>query len=92
LQPASTKTNDLRRSDGSGPFSGDEASTEKTGNLRATIVIEHIIQTSDVVLTVTVLQVEQTVVHELYRAFKAGQMARRIKSEFWYQSLWFFSN
>jgi hypothetical protein len=80
--------NDLRKKRWTKAFSGDEASTEDFGNLRATIVIEHIIQASDVAHTMQHWHIyckwNKRLLHEMYRAFKAGRMAKD-PSEFWYQ-------
>jgi hypothetical protein len=80
--------NDLRKKRWTKAFSGDETSTEDFGNLRATIVIEHIIQASDVAHTMQHWHIyckwNRRLLHEMYRAFKAGRMAKD-PSEFWYQ-------
>jgi hypothetical protein len=88
--------NDLRKKRWTKAFSGDEASTEDFGNLRATIVIEHIIQASDVAHTMQHWHIyckwNKRLFLEMYRAFKAGRMAKD-PSEFWYQGeLGFFDN
>jgi hypothetical protein len=88
--------NDLRKKRWNKAFSGDEASTKDFGNLRATIVIEHIIQASDVSHTMQHWHIyckwNKRLFQELYRAFKAGRMGKD-PSEFWYQGeLGFFDN
>jgi hypothetical protein len=88
--------NDLRKKRWTKAFSGDEASTEDFGDLRATIVIEHIIQASDVAHTMQHWHIyckwNKRLFFEMYRAFKAGRMAKD-PSDFWYQGeLGFFDN
>jgi hypothetical protein len=88
--------NDLRKKRWTKAFSVHEASTEDFGNLRATIVIEHIIQASDVAHTMQHWHIyckwNKRLFFEMYQAFKAGRMARD-PSEFWYQGeLGFFDN
>ena len=57
-------------------------------NRKATIVIEHLIQASDVAHTMQHWQVYRKwngrLFHEMYRAFKEGR-AQKDPSEFWYQ-------
>jgi hypothetical protein len=88
--------NDLRKKRWTKAFSGDEAPTKDFGNLRATIVIEHIIQASDVSHTMQHWHIyckwNKRLFQELYRAFKAGRVAKD-PSDFWYQGeLGFFDN
>ena len=69
---------------------------EKDADLRATIVIEHIIQASDVSHTMQHWQVYQKwnkcLFKEMSRAFKAGRLAKD-PVEFWYQGeIGFFDN
>ena len=77
-------------------------STESTNmgvvnhDLRATIVLEHIIQASDVSHTMQHWHIYRKwntrLFHELYRAYKAGRMAKD-PSTFWYAGeLGFFDN
>ena len=68
----------------------------QNSNLKATIVIEHIIQASDVSHTMQHWHVYQKwnkcLFTEMYKAYKAGRMAKN-PTEFWYQSeIGFFDN
>lgn len=90
--------NDLRKSRWNRAFA--EQTSSKTddvdSDLRATIVIEHIIQASDVSHTMQHWHVYQKwnkcLFTELYQAYKAGRMAKD-PSTFWYNGeMGFFDN
>lgn len=86
--------NDLRKSRWDRAFSGDDQSGDS--DLRATIVIEHIIQASDVSHTMQHWHVYQKwnkcLYRELYQAYKQGRMGKN-PAEFWYQGeMGFFDN
>jgi hypothetical protein len=87
----------LRRDRWEQAFNGDVDLTDETiSNMRATIVIEHIIQASDVSHTMQHWHVYQKwnrkLFEEMYQAWKDGRMGSN-PSEFWYQGeLGFFDN
>jgi 3'5'-cyclic nucleotide phosphodiesterase len=90
--------NDLRKKRWAKAFSNESVSTNsKEGkNLRATIVIEHLIQASDVSHTMQHWHVYQKwnkkLFAEMYLAYKAGRMGAN-PADFWYQGeLKFFDN
>ncbi|CAB9526583.1 Receptor-type guanylate cyclase gcy [Seminavis robusta] len=88
--------NGLRRKRWDKAFSSDLLSHEEHNNLRATIVIEHIIQASDVSHTMQHWHIyrkwNRRLFHELYHAYKAGRMAKD-PSTFWYNGeIGFFDN
>lgn len=89
--------NDLRKSRWNKAFSTDGGTVcAKNSDLRATIVIEHIIQASDVSHTMQHWHVYQKwnrcLFRELYAAYKAGRMGKD-PSTFWYQGeIGFFDN
>lgn len=90
--------NDLRKARWTGAFSGDDAGfgTEKVCDVRATIVLEHIIQASDVSHTMQHWHVytkwNKKLLTEMYTAYKAGRMAKDPFS-FWYRGeIGFFDN
>jgi class 3 adenylate cyclase len=69
---------------------------EEDGNLKATIVLEHLIQASDVSHTMQHWHIytkwNERLFHEMYSAFDSGRMAKD-PSEGWYGGeLWFFDN
>jgi class 3 adenylate cyclase len=71
-------------------------STTDFRNLKATIVIEHVIQAADVAHTMQHWQIyfkwNERLFNELYMAYKAGRSAKD-PSEGWYEGeLWFFDN
>uniref|UniRef100_A0A7R9WW54 Guanylate cyclase domain-containing protein n=1 Tax=Craspedostauros australis TaxID=1486917 RepID=A0A7R9WW54_9STRA len=71
-------------------------SEEETTNLKATIVIEHIIQAADVAHTMQHWHVytkwNERLFQEMYRAYESGRSAKD-PSEGWYNGeLWFFDN
>ncbi|KAG7358992.1 family 3 adenylate cyclase [Nitzschia inconspicua] len=81
--------NDLRKARWDKAFSGElEGGTKYFNDLRATIVIEHIIQASDVSHTMQHWQVyrkwNEKLFKEMYMAFKAGRMGVD-PSTFWYK-------
>jgi hypothetical protein len=87
--------NDLRKVRWDQAFSGEQP-LENVSDLRATIVIEHIIQASDVSHTMQHWHVYQKwnkhLFKELYAAYKAGRMGAD-PSTFWYKGeLGFFDN
>ena len=87
--------NDLRKQRWSEAFSEHRPSSD-VGDLRATIVIEHIIQASDVSHTMQHWHVYQkwnrSLFKEMYMAYKAGRMGSD-PSTFWYKGeLGFFDN
>jgi hypothetical protein len=87
----------LRKDRWNRAFHGDADLTDETiRNMRATIVIEHIIQASDVSHTMQHWHVYQKwnrkLFEEMYQAWKSGRMGSN-PSEFWYQGeLGFFDN
>ncbi|CAB9498751.1 Receptor-type guanylate cyclase gcy [Seminavis robusta] len=86
---------DLRKTRWHRAFSKDKQD-EQHNDLRATIVIEHIIQASDVVHTMQHWQVyrkwNERLFREMYAAFTAGRMGKS-PEEFWYGGeLGFFDN
>jgi hypothetical protein len=89
--------NDLRKQRWIKAFSTvDETLKGKHGDLRATIVIEHIIQASDVAHTMQHWHVyrkwNERLFKEMYFAFRAGRMGKD-PSTFWYKGeLGFFDN
>jgi hypothetical protein len=89
--------NDLRKARWTKAFSCAEGVTNEDNiNLKATIVIEHIIQASDVSHTMQHWHIyrkwNQLLFKEMYLAFHAGRMAVD-PSTFWYQGeLGFFDN
>jgi hypothetical protein len=89
--------NDLRTKRWEAAFGNKEAEAEnKDSDLRATIVIEHIIQASDVSHTMQHWHVYQkwnrSLFKELRKAFKAGRLGKD-PAEFWYKGeLGFFDN
>jgi hypothetical protein len=73
-----------------------ESSPEEDMNRKATIVIEHIIQASDVAHTMQhwhiYLKWNERLFTEMYRAFKSGR-SEKDPAEGWYKGeLWFFDN
>ena len=73
-----------------------ESRTTKFRNLKATIVIEHVIQAADVAHTMQHWQIyskwNERLFNEMYMAFKAGR-SEKDPSEGWYEGeLWFFDN
>jgi class 3 adenylate cyclase len=69
---------------------------EEDGNLKATIVLEHLIQASDVSHTMQHWHIytkwNERLFHEMYSAFESGRAAKD-PSEGWYGGeLWFFDN
>ena len=87
--------NDLRKMRWQRAFS-ESVNVKDVSNLRATIVIEHIIQASDVSHTMQHWHVYQKwnkqLFKEMYAAYKAGRMGAD-PSQFWYQGeLGFFDN
>jgi hypothetical protein len=94
--------NDLRKARWNRAFSNDQeggnnaSTTHETANLRATIVIEHIIQASDVSHTMQHWHVYRKwnarLFHEMMQAYRSGRMGMD-PSTFWYQGeLSFFDN
>jgi hypothetical protein len=88
--------NDLRKSRWDRAFSEQSNSNEGDKDLRATIVIEHIIQASDVSHTMQHWHIyrkwNERLFSEMYQAFKAGRMGVD-PSTFWYKGeLGFFDN
>ena len=88
--------NNLRKKRWERAFSGVEQEGSVHSDLRATIVIEHIIQASDVSHTMQHWHVYQRwnkrLLTEMYQAFKDGRMAKD-PSTFWYQGeLGFFDH
>jgi hypothetical protein len=89
--------NDLRKARWNKAFSSAEGVTNEDNiNLKATIVIEHIIQASDVSHTMQHWHIyrkwNQLLFKEMYLAFRAGRMGVD-PSTFWYQGeLGFFDN
>ncbi|KAG7341693.1 PAS domain containing protein [Nitzschia inconspicua] len=89
--------NDLRKARWNKAFSGElEGGTKYFNDLRATIVIEHIIQASDVSHTMQHWHVyrkwNEKLFKEMYMAFKAGRMGAD-PSTFWYKGeIAFFDN
>lgn len=88
--------NGLRKARWEKAFSSDTLSQEENNDLRATIVIEHIIQASDVSHTMQHWHIyrkwNRKLFEELYQAFHHGRMAKD-PSEFWYKGeLGFFDN
>jgi len=87
--------NDLRKKRWELAFSSEDGDTNKN-DLRATIVLEHIIQASDVSHTMQHWHVyrkwNKCLFTEMYTAWKAGRMGKD-PSTFWYQGeLGFFDN
>jgi len=80
--------NGLRRNRWDRAFSEKEMSHEELNDLRATIVIEHIMQASDVAHTMQHWHVyrkwNRRLFAEMYYAYKAGRMEKD-PSNFWYQ-------
>ena len=75
---------------------GSECSEEESHDLRATIVIEHIIQASDVSHTMQHWHIyrkwNRRLFHELYKAYLEGRMEKD-PSSFWYRGeIGFFDN
>jgi len=88
--------NDLRRTRWEKAFSEDDIVTKESHALRATIVVEHIIQASDVSHTMQHWHIyrkwNQRLFTELMAAYKAGRMGSDPAS-FWYKGeLSFFDN
>jgi 3'5'-cyclic nucleotide phosphodiesterase len=89
--------NDLRKSRWNKAFSTDESTcSSDVKNLRATIVIEHVIQASDVAHTMQHWHVyrkwNKLLFMEMYLAYRHGRMTAN-PSDFWYQGeLSFFDN
>jgi hypothetical protein len=89
--------NDLRKARWNKAFScADKVTNEDSINLKATIVIDHIIQASDVSHTMQHWHIyskwNQLLFKEMYLAFRAGRMGVD-PSTFWYQGeLGFFDN
>lgn len=87
--------NGLRKSRWEKAFHTEDAS-EIDSNLRATIVIEHIIQASDVSHTMQHWHIYQkwnkSLFLEMHRAYREGRMAKN-PAEFWYKGeIGFFDN
>ena len=83
-------------STGSSDDSGGGSQSQNSTNRKATIVIEHIIQTSDVAHTMQHWHVykkwNEKLFQEMYLAYKMGR-TQKDPSEGWYQGeLWFFDN
>ena len=78
-------------------FSGDVPVTEEevhaAVNRKATIVLEHLIQASDVSHTMQHWHVyrkwNERLFHEMYNAYRAGR-AEKDPAEFWYKVSWMF--
>jgi hypothetical protein len=73
-----------------------ESRTNKYRNLKATIVIEHVIQAADVAHTMQHWQIyskwNERLFNEMYMAYTAGR-SEKDPSEGWYEGeLWFFDN
>ena len=89
--------NDLRKARWTDAFCcKDTEAQNKDSDLRATIVIEHIIQASDVSHTMQHWHVYQkwnkALFKEMRKAYKAGRMAKD-PAEFWYKGeIGFFDN
>jgi 3'5'-cyclic nucleotide phosphodiesterase len=88
--------NGLRKDRWNLAFHDQGISAEENNDLRATIVIEHIIQASDVAHTMQHWHIygkwNKRLFMEMYRAFKAGRMAKN-PADFWYQGeIGFFDN
>jgi hypothetical protein len=88
----------VRKSRWNKAFHGDASgsSSEEDMNRKATIVIEHIIQASDVAHTMQhwhiYLKWNERLFTEMYRAFESGRSDRN-PAEGWYKGeLWFFDN
>jgi len=89
--------NDVRKERWNRAFSGEETSANpEINNLRATVVIEHIIQAADVAHTMQHWHVyckwNKRLFQEMHRAYKAGRM-KRDPTDLWYLGeLGFFDN
>jgi hypothetical protein len=88
--------NGLRKARWNKAFSSEGLSAEQNNDLRATIVIEHIIQASDVSHTMQHWHIyrkwNRRLFHEMYLAFVQGRMGKD-PSEFWYSGeIGFFDN
>jgi hypothetical protein len=89
----------LRKNRWTKAFSGEDVisdTTESFSDLRATIVIEHIIQASDVSHTMQHWHVyrkwNKCLFKEMHKSFKEGRMANN-PADFWYRGeLGFFDN
>jgi hypothetical protein len=78
------------------PEDASSSSDEEEGNCKATIVIEHIMQASDVAHTMQEWEIyrqwNESLFREMYEAFVEGR-AEKDPSEGWYKGeLWFFDN
>jgi hypothetical protein len=75
-----------------------EADVKDNSDMKATIVIEHIIQAADVAHTMqhcwhVYTKWNQKLFHEVYTAYKIGRGPDMDPAETWYQGeLWFFDN
>jgi hypothetical protein len=69
---------------------------EEDGNLKATIVLEHLIQASDVSHTMQHWNIytkwNERLFHEMYSAFDAGRMEKDPSAGWYGGELWFFDN
>jgi len=88
--------NDVRKKRWNKAFAAEFSSDPEINNLRATIVIEHIIQASDVAHTMQHWHVyrkwNKRLLTEMHVAYKAGRMGKDPR-DFWYQGeLGFFDN
>jgi 3'5'-cyclic nucleotide phosphodiesterase len=88
--------NEMRRNRWNKAFSSDHADDEHLRNLKATIVIEHLIQASDVSHTMQHWHVyrkwNRLLFQEMYTAHQGGRMGAN-PCDFWYQGeLSFFDN
>eukprot|EP00538_Stauroneis_constricta_P012892 CAMPEP_0119571340 /NCGR_PEP_ID=MMETSP1352-20130426/44071_1 /TAXON_ID=265584 /ORGANISM="Stauroneis constricta, Strain CCMP1120" /LENGTH=1278 /DNA_ID=CAMNT_0007621019 /DNA_START=47 /DNA_END=3883 /DNA_ORIENTATION=- len=76
--------------------SDDAVEHEQASNLRATIVIEHLIQASDVAHTMQYWTIYEKWNHRLFKEMRAAYLAGRTKSnpaDKWYEGeLWFYDN
>jgi 3'5'-cyclic nucleotide phosphodiesterase len=88
--------NDLRKSRWNKAFDANRGRSDDEDNLRATIVLEHIIQASDVAHTMQHWHIyrkwNERLYQEMMLAYRAGRMAAD-PATFWYQGeLGFFDN
>lgn len=88
--------NGLRKDRWNLAFNKEGLSAEENNDLRATIVIEHIIQASDVSHTMQHWHIyrkwNKRLFREMYTAYKAGRMAKN-PADFWYNGeIGFFDN
>jgi hypothetical protein len=84
-----------KQSDGGGSCA-NQSQVEEGSNLKATLVLEHIIQAADVSHTMQHWNVytkwNEHLFHELYAAYDSGR-AEKDPSEGWYKGeIWFFDN